>query len=270
MSTNASGFTGDIPTHYDRGLGPHIFNDYADHLVDRCCERAALDVLEIAAGTGIVSRKLRDNLAGDAQLIVTDLNKPMLAVAQGKFAASEDITFAVANAMELPFDDNTFDLMVCQFGVMFFPDKPASFREAARVLRAGGRYVFSVWGPMADNPFSQMAHDVGVTFFPENPPGFYKVPFHYGASDKVLADLAAGGWHDVDFETIKIQKTITHPESFANALVYGNPLIDEIRDRGGVDPNDVVDAMLAALTKTFGPKNMTMPLSATTFVCRAP
>ncbi len=270
MSGNASEFVGDIPSHYDTGLGPNIFHDYADRLAARCGELGGDNVLELAAGTGIVTRKLHDQLPSDTRLVVTDLNAPMLDIAKGKVDGAENIEFTVANAMELPFGKSEFDLMVCQFGVMFFPDKPASYREAARVLRSGGHYVFNVWGSLSENPFAQMAQDVCAKFFPVNPPGFYKVPFHYGDPNVVRTDLATAGWHDVVHETITLNKTIENPEAFATALVYGNPLIDEIRERGGVDPDMVAAAMLDALHDKFGPAPLVMPLVATTFVCRAP
>ena len=269
MSTNSSSFVGDIPSHYDTGLGPNIFVDYADRLVGLCRDRKVRNALELAAGTGIVSRKLRNALPPEADLVVTDLNPPMLDIAKGKFLQGENLEFLVANAMDIPFDDNEFDLMVCQFGVMFFPDKPASYKEAARVLRPGGRYVFNVWSAMSENPFSEMAHGVGEKFFPDDPPGFYHVPFHYGDPELVRSDLVAGGWSDVEHETIQLNKTIEDPDAFATALVFGNPLIDEIRERGGVSPEDVVSEMLSGLHATFGPNDMTMPLSATTFVCHA-
>ena len=126
MSTSSSGFVGDIPSHYDGGLGPNIFHDYGDRLAALCSGADVQNVLELAAGTGIVSRKLRDQLPADASLLVTDLNAPMLDVAKGKFSSGENVQFQVANAMELPFEDEAFDLMACQFGVMFFPDKARS------------------------------------------------------------------------------------------------------------------------------------------------
>jgi SAM-dependent methyltransferase len=268
MPANSSGFVGNIPDHYDSGLGPNIFVDYAERLADRCCGEAVDNAIELAAGTGILSRKLRDRLPGSTSLLVTDLNAPMLEVARKKFVPGENVQVEVANAMDLSFEDATFDLMACQFGVMFFPDKPASFREAARILKPGGRYVFNVWSAMSENPFAEIAHEVGARFFPDNPPGFYKVPFHYGDPDKVRADLAAGGWTDVAHETIRLDKHIADPKAFATALVLGNPLVDEIRDRGGVDPGDVASEMASAIGAAFGPRDFTMPLSSTTFICR--
>src|SRR6187402_861036 len=182
MGSEASQFVGDIPGNYDRGLGPVIFEDYAADMARRAAALKPLRVLELAAGTGIVSRKLRDALSPDAQLVVTDLNAPMLDVARAKFRPGERVEFATANAMELGFPDGMFDLVVCQFGVMFFPDKVASFREARRVLRAGGTYLFNVWGRISENPFAAVAQEVSASFFPDNPPGFYRVPFSYADS----------------------------------------------------------------------------------------
>lgn len=269
LPDNSAEFIGDIPRHYDAGLGPNIFVDFADRLTSAACEGKATSVIELAAGTGIVSRKLRDNLRPEATLLVTDLNAPMLQVARRKFSEGENVDFAVANAMELEFGDAEFDLMVCQFGVMFFPDKRASFREAARILKPGGRYVFNVFSAMQKNPYSLIAYGVPAQFFPGDPPGFYKVPFHYGNPEVVREDLKAAGWQDVKHETIRLKKKIVNPEGFARGLVYGNPLIDEIRNREGVDPEAVAAAVLEAIYETFGPSDMTMPLEATMFTCTA-
>lgn len=267
MSDNAAEFIGNIPTHYDTGLGPNLFVDFGDKLTSAACDGTPTKAIELAAGTGIVSRKLRDRLPPETSLLVTDLNAPMLDVARGKFSEGENVDFAVANAMDLSFDDAAFDLMVCQFGVMFFPDKVASFREAARVLKPGGRYVFNVFSAMQENPYSLIAYGVPAQFFPGEPPGFYKVPFHYGNPGVVREDLKAAGWQDVSHETIRLTKKISDPEDFARGLVYGNPLIDEIRNRGGVDPETVAAAVLRAITVTFGPTDMTMPLESTMFTC---
>lgn len=143
----------------------------------------------------------------------------MLEVAKRKFSEGENVDFAIANAMQLAFGDAEFDFMVCQFGVMFFPDKPASFREAARVLKPGGRHVFNVFSAMQKNPYSQIAYGVPARFFPDDPPGFYKVPFHCGDPDVVRQDLKAEGWRDVRHETIRLKKKIVNPQDFARRLV---------------------------------------------------
>lgn len=268
MPDVSSSFTGDIPSFYDRGLGPVLFGGYADDLAARCRAHAPQDILELAAGTGILSQQLRRRLLPDSKLTVTDLNEPMLGLAKAKLSSMENVAFQTADAGELPFDRGSFDLIACQFGVMFFPDKAAAFREAARVLKPGGRYIFSVWAPMHDNPFAGIADSIAAQFFPEDPPGFYKVPFHYGDPEAVTADINGTGWTHISHETVALETTIENQESFAEALVYGNPLADEIQSRGGVDPDEVASAILDELRRRFGPAPLKMPLKAIVFTCR--
>jgi ubiquinone/menaquinone biosynthesis C-methylase UbiE len=146
MSTQASEFVGSIPENYDSGLGPRIFFDYADDLATRVAKLKPRSVLELAAGTGIVTRRLRDALPDHCQLLASDLNAPMLEIAQKKFDSEESVLFETADATKLQFDDELFDTVTCQFGVMFFPDKEQSYSEVFRVLKPEGHYVFNVWG----------------------------------------------------------------------------------------------------------------------------
>ncbi|MXN63796.1 methyltransferase domain-containing protein [Stappia sp. GBMRC 2046] len=270
MSEVASQFVGSIPENYDGGLGPNIFHDYGEDLARRAGTTGAASVLELAGGTGIVSRKLRDVLAPDVRLVVTDLNPPMLEVARSKFGDGERVEFMPADAMDLPFDDAAFDLIVCQFGVMFFPDKIVSYQEAARVLKPGGRYIFNVWGTNAANPFSQCAYDVGARFFPDDPPGFYLVPFSYHDLQAVRADLQAAGLTAIEHETITLRKTVTDVAGFARGIVFGNPLIEEIRQRDGVDADEFLKALIAEFDDRFGPEPFVMPLEATVFTAQRP
>jgi SAM-dependent methyltransferase len=172
--------------------------------------------------------------------------------------------------MALPFKDSEFDLVACQFGVMFFPDKVASFRESARVTRPGGRYLFNTWGPMPANPFSEVGHEVTARFFPDNPPGFYRVPYSYADPGTVVDDLGSAGWKDVEHETIALQKTVTDLGRFARGMVFGNPLLTEIEQRGGVDPADVMNAIHEEFLARWGPEPAVMPLQANVFTGRAP
>ncbi len=269
MSTEASQFVGDIPQNYDRFLGPVIFEDYADDLARRAAAIGPARVLELAAGTGVVSRKLRYALPKETRLVITDLNGPMLEVARSKFNSTENVEFTTADAMHLDFPDNQFDLIVCQFGVMFFPDKVAAFKEALRVLRSGGSYLFNTWRPLVENPFASIAHDVTSQFFPDDPPLFYHVPFSYPGPEAVCADMSAAGLVKIAHDAVDLTKPVTDWRQFAHGLVYGNPLIDEIRRRGGVDADDVLSAIETELRTRHGAEPASMPLRATVFQGRA-
>jgi len=142
----------------------------------------------------------------------------MLDIAAAKFSHDEAVQFVPADAQALPFSDREFDLLVCQFGVMFFQDKPGAFREAARVTQPGGTYLFSTWGTITENPFARIAHEATAAFFPDNPPGFHLVPFSYADPDTVKADLENTGWRDVEYVDTPLRKTIPYLAEFARGL----------------------------------------------------
>jgi SAM-dependent methyltransferase len=268
MNDDAAGFIGNIPQHYDRGLGPFIFADYAADIAQRVAAANPARVLETAAGTGIVTRKLRDALPPRSHLTATDLNPPMLEVARAKFGAGEQVELQPADAVALPFANGSFDAVACQFGLMFFPDKAKSCSEAYRVLAPGGRYVFSVWDSHGYNPFGRIAHEVPGRFFPADPPQFYNVPFSCHQIDPIKELLIAAGFSDIGIAVVGLQKDIPDAAIFARGLVYGNPMIDQIRARGGVDPEVIVDALAESLRHEFGADPGCMPLQAIVFSAR--
>ncbi len=172
MSNAVTQFTGSIPDYYDRCLGPHIFVPYARDMALRVAALAPRHVLEIAAGTGIVSKCLRATLPTDTELLISDLNQPMLEIAKTKLAGASGVSFQAADACVMPFPDEAFDCAVCQFGMMFFPDKERHLRETRDVLRQGGHYLFNVWAEFACNPFARIAHETIGNFFTSDPPAF--------------------------------------------------------------------------------------------------
>ena len=268
MSNQAANFTGNIPEYYDRDLGPAIFVDFARDIARRAAAANPTRVLETAAGTGIVSRALRDALSVEAQLTVTDLNAPMLEVARAKFRTAEQIDLRPADATALPFADRTFDAVVCQFGVMFFPDKDKAYREVQRVLTPGGRYIFSVWDSHRHNAFGRIAHEVVGRFFHADPPQFYLVPFGYHQIDPIKDSLIDAGFTEINVAVLNLHKEISSAASFARGLIFGNPLIDQIRARGGVDPERIADALTLALRGKLGSDSGLMALQAITFEAR--
>jgi SAM-dependent methyltransferase len=262
MASPLAAFVGTIPENYDRGLGPHIFVDFASDLATRVAALAPTSVLELAAGTGILTRALRDRLPPGTAIMATDLNGPMLDVARGKVAEDDALSYRVADATELPFADEAYDLVACQFGVMFFPDKDKSYREVWRVLAPGGRYVFNVWDSFASNRFAPIANETIGSFFDMDPPGFYRLPFSYHLLDPIKESLLAAGFGNIDLTVVALAAEIPDASLFARGLVFGNPVIDEIRARAGADPERIQQAVAAALREAFGQDPGRMKLQA--------
>ena len=269
MNDDVAGFTGSIPEHYDQGLGPLIFVDYAQDIAQRVAVLRPERVLETAAGTGIVTRALRDLLPMASSLIATDLNAPMLEIARVKFRPDERVAFQPADAQALPFEDGQFDAVVCQFGVMFYPDKDRSYREVHRVLGPGGHYVFNVWDAHRYNPFGRIAHEVVGTFFSADPPQFQSVPFGY-RFEPIKDSLIAAGFIDIGAVVVRLTKQVPEPEILARGLVYGSPLIDQVRQRGGVDAERIVGAIVQEYRRAFAGDPPRMPLQAIVFSAKKP
>jgi ubiquinone/menaquinone biosynthesis C-methylase UbiE len=170
MSETDKTFAGSIPALYDRHLGPMLFEPYALDMAERVARLAPKRILEIAAGTGIVTRALARALP-TVPIVATDLNQPMLDHAAARISARM-ITWRQADAQALPFDDAEFDVVVCQFGVMFFPDKTKAFSEARRVLAPGGHFLFSVWDRIEENEIADLVSRAVAALFPKDPPAF--------------------------------------------------------------------------------------------------
>ena len=269
MTSPASAqFVGDIPQFYDRGLGPIIFQYYASDLARRAAALHPAQVLEIAGGTGISTVALRSALPVTTCITATDLNTPMLEIARGKLPSDANVIFQQADAMALPFEGSVFDLIAIQFGVMFFPDKPAAFKEARRVLKRDGTLLFNVWSTMDANPFADTAYAAGKTFLPNNPPKFYLTPFGYADVDRVREDLAEGGFNAVNHEVVRYDKRVPDLNAFTRGLVLGNPMIADLQ-AANVDPEKVAAWIAAELRRRFGDEPITMPLEAIVFTARA-
>ena len=237
---------------YERHLGSALFEPYAIDLAHRVaahCKEGS--VLEMACGTGIVTRQLRARLKPPVALTVTDINPGMLDYAQRKLNSSEGVLWRQADIANLPFPDGSFDVAVCQFGLMFVPDKDRAFREMRRVLAAGGLLAFSVWDRIETNPWGIIAHETVGEFFPENPPQFFKTPCSFYDIDVLRRLLTANGFDKVDIQAVSKMCSSSTARSLAIGLIEGAPVLAEIQERGG-SSGPIVDAVATALVQTGG------------------
>jgi ubiquinone/menaquinone biosynthesis C-methylase UbiE len=259
MTTGDTAFTGQIPALYDRHLGPYVFKPYADDLARRLADLGTGSLLETACGTGVVTQALAAALPAEVSLTATDLNQAMIDFARGK-AGLERVAFRQADALALPFEDASFDAVVCQYGVMFFPDRVAGYREARRVLKAGGRFVFNVWDRIEANPVSAAVTDALAAVFPADPPRFLaRGPHGYHDIDAIKADLGRAGFSEVTAETVALPLSAPSHRDPAIGFCQGSPLRGEIEARRVDGLQAATEAAAAAVARRFG----TGPLGAT-------
>ena len=246
-------FAGSIPKLYETYLVPLIFAPYAADLANRLASRSLSSVLEIAAGTGVVTRELASVLPGNVSIVATDLNQAMLdeAAAAGTKRAVE---WRQADAMNLPFQDGSFDAVVCQFGVMFFPEKSKAFAQARRVLKPGGVFIFNVWDRISENEFADTVTTALELIFPGDPPRFMaRTPHGYHDRRTIEQDLANGGFIGTPkFDTVAARSRATSPRIPAIAYCQGTPLRSEIEARDASRLGEATDVAAEAIGKRFG------------------
>lgn len=230
-------FAGAIPERYDTLMVPLIFEAYAADLARRVAAGRPRAVLETAAGTGAVTRALAPQLPADARYVVTDLNPPMLAHAARRQGPDARIEWRHADALALPFDAAAFEVVCCQFGAMFFPDRVAGYAEARRVLRPGGRWVFNVWDRIETNAFAHEVTEALAGLFPHDPPRFLaRTPHGYHDAALIRDELARAGFAEVALETLTFSSQAASAREAAVAYCQGTPLRNEIeaRDAGAL------------------------------------
>lgn len=247
----------DMSSAYDALLVPAVFQPYADDLAARVARHQPRDVLELAAGTGVLTQAMTTALP-EARITATDLNDAMVDVGRTKAPAA---TWRQADAMQLPFDDDSADLVACQFGVMFFPDRPAAYAEVARVLRPGGSFLFNCWAALATHDVEATVIAALAAAFPDDPPSFLaRVPHGYHDVDRIADDLAAADFHDVQIETVARECHAQSATDLARGYCRGTPLRSEIEARG--DLETCTGQVEAALRHRFGTGRVVAHMSA--------
>ena len=231
MADRHAAFTGAIPANYDRFLGPIFFHQYANDLAARLPVRLGMRVLEVACGTGLVTVRLLTRLGDQGTLVATDLNVAMIAHGRATIPSGPRLEWREADGTKLPFEQKSFDAVLCQFGLMFFPDKAAGIREAFRVLKPAGLYLFNVWDAIEHNAVARITHETVASFFPTDPPQFYTIPFSLHDPVPIRGWLDAAGFKDITW--LQVAKAGTSPSAAeaVNGLIDGNPIYGAIMQR---------------------------------------
>lgn len=245
-------FGGAIPALYERYLGPLFFRPYAEDIATRVGIIKRGRILETAAGTGMVTRALARSLPRTVEIVATDLNQTMLDSAMTLLRAPR-VSWRQADAQDLPFVDASFETVVCQFGVMFLPDRQRGYREALRVLKPGGRFVFNVWGRLEDNEISHCVAQAVAAMFPANPPRFIeRTPYGYADTDMIREELQRAGFGRVEVDIVAKVSRAASARDPAIGLCQGTPLRNEIEARDRRRLGEVTDKAAEAVAARFG------------------
>jgi ubiquinone/menaquinone biosynthesis C-methylase UbiE len=253
MSESDKVFAGSVPENYDRYLVPLIFESFAQDIAQRVAALSPSAVLETGAGTGVVARALTPRLSPDASYVVTDLNQQMLDYAVTRQVADSRISWRKADAQALPFEDAAFDLVCCQFGVMFFPDRQLGYREAKRVLKPGGCFLFNVWDRIEENVFANDVTNALAEVFPSDPPRFLaRTPHGYYDTALIRSELEKAGFSNVVIETRAEQSRASSPRHPAVAYCQGTPLRNEIEARDADKLETATDYAASTIANRHG------------------
>jgi len=252
MSETDKIFSGSIPALYDRYLGPLLFEPYATDIAGRLSNLTEGRLLETAAGTGIVTRALARAFPYEVQIVATDLSQPMIDHAATQLSSSR-VRWQQADALGLPFEDISFDAVVCQFGVMFFPDKIKAYREVLRVLKPGARFVFNVWDRIEENEFAHLVTGAVKDLFPQDPPMFLaRTPYGHHNPEKIRNELQQAGFTEVKCETVVRRSQAGSARDRAIGYCQGTPLRNEIEARDAGRLREATDAAAKSIAARFG------------------
>lgn len=259
-------FSGNIPKYYDSFLGPMFFEPFALDMANRVGKIAPMELLELASGTGRLTKLLPAVLSKDAHIIASDINPAMVNFGRS-IIEGDNVEWQQVDAVSLPFPDATFDCITVTFGVMFYSDRVKAFKEAFRVLKPGGTFIFSAWDEIKNNPMANIVNSTLKHFFPVDTPAFYTVPFSYHDENLINDNLHEAGFKNVAMEIVKLTGYSKSNDSAAKGLIYGTPTITAIEERDGEIINDVMEHLKREIAARFGTQSLPVPLQARIVSC---
>ena len=251
MTQTSASFTASMPEYYDTCLVPAWFDAYALDLAQRLPARPPGDVLEVACGTGCVTRRLRERLDPAVRLVASDISAPMLDYARRSSGVLQNVEWRQADACKLPFADAQFGAVVCAFGFMFVPDRAAAFREARRVLKAGGTLLFNVWDTIEENPHGAINAQVVEGLFPGDAEMRFRIPYEMHAFSLLRDLLKQAGFREEQVEKKRLPLGAVSARTIATGQIRGTPRSALIEKRG-VSLDEVIDKVAAALARAGG------------------
>lgn len=259
--TETTAYAGSIPAIYDRYLASLLFEPYAAETLTRLKALQPTSLLELASGTGILTRLLPEAFP-DAQIVASDIHPDTLQVARQKIKDHYNLRWEVIDATHMPLEDAQFDVVVANFGVMFFKDKPEAFKEAMRVLKPGGTFLFTVWDSITFNTACNLADTTVARFFPANTPGFFQLPYSYNDDYIIKRSLHAAGFSETDIEVVSQMGYSPSPADAAKGLLQGTPANTAIMERNGAALPAMEAALAEELRMHFGSKDIRVPMQA--------
>lgn len=251
-------FGGSIAENYEKYLGPVFFNVTSKDIAGRIPKNAS-SILELACGTGIVTKRVKENFP-DAKITASDLNPDMMKVGKEKLPGDK-IEWAVVNAEEIPYPDNSYDCVICQFGIMFVPDKQKMVSESCRVLKPGGTFIFNTWDSMEKVTVAGIANEVVKEFFKDDPPAFYSIPFSMYNPEEMEGYMKNAGFKNVSVDNIKLEGTSATAEDAAIGFSEGNPIYTAICERDKNMLPEIRKTLAERFSKAFGSTDLKIPLS---------
>lgn len=255
-------FSGSIPPNYDHYLGPLFFEPFALDIAQRLRYLQPKSVLEVAAGTGRVTRHLPEVLPDGAHIVATDVNPAMVNFARTHLKELASIQWDVADAVSLSYQSEQFDCVLSQFGVMFYSDRRKAYAEAYRVLRPDGVFLFNAWDHLNRNPAARLTDDILAHFFPTDTPAFYKIPFSYHDANEIREDLESAGFEITSMQTLHLTGYAATAEDAARGLLEGTPAFTAITERDATLLPIMKKALAEDLATMFGEQNLQIPLQA--------
>ncbi|HEY0273078.1 MAG TPA: class I SAM-dependent methyltransferase [Chitinophaga sp.] len=259
--TETTAYAGSIPANYELYLASLLFEPYAADMLERIRPLQPASLLELACGTGILTRLLPAAFP-DTHIIASDIHPDTIQIARQKVREHFNLRWEVIDATHVPLEDEQFDVVVCQFGVMFFKDKPEAFREALRVLKPGGTLLFSVWDDINYNTACKLADTTVARFFPANTPGFFQLPYSYHDDYIIKRSLHAAGFPEVDIEVVTLSGYSPSPVEAAKGLLEGTPANTAILERNGRALPAIAAALAEEFRMHFGQKDIRVPMQA--------